>query len=182
MKKILILFTIVFVTNIETTIADNHNSDFLMLTETQKDSSRLAELDRYWAELARTVQEGDFEGYGASYHKDAVVVFATGKNKTSVTLSKALAGWKEGFMKTKEGKQNDAVQFRFSQRIGDENTAHETGIFHFVSKDANGKLIGEYTLHFEMLLIKRDGKWYGLMEHQKSAATEEEWRALKSIN
>ena len=179
MKKILILFTMVFVTNIETTIAENHNSDFLMITETQKDSSRLAELDRYWAELARTVQEGDFEGYGASYHKDAVVVFATGKNKTSVTLSKALAGWKEGFMKTKEGKQNDAVQFRFSQRIGDENTAHETGIFRFTSTNTDGKIIAEYTLHFEMLLIKRKGKWLGLMEHQKSTATKEEWEALE---
>jgi len=144
-----------------------------------EDSIRLAELDRFWLELARTVKEGDYEGYGATYHKDAVIMFATGKNKVSVSLSKALAGWKDGFMKTKEGNQNDDVQFRFSQRIGDENTAHETGIFRFKSKDAFGKIIGEYTLHFEMLLIKRKAKWLGLMEHQKSPATKEEWEALE---
>jgi ketosteroid isomerase-like protein len=167
------------ISNIETSIANNHKTNGLTKIESQKDSVRIAELDRYWTELARTVKEGDFEGYGATYHKDAVVVFATGKNKTSVALSKALAGWKDGFMKTKEGKQIDAVQFRFSQRIGDETTAHETGIFRFTSKDANGNLLAEYSFHFEMLLIKREDKWYGLMEHQKSAATEEEWQALK---
>ncbi len=179
MKKFILFFAIILIANIETTTANNHKGDFLYKTESQKDSSRLAELDLYWIELARTVHEGDFEGYGAIYHEDAVVVFATGKSKTSVALGKALAGWKEGFMKTKEGLQNDAVQFRFSQRIGDENTAHETGIFRFTSKDAEGKLIAEYTLHFEMLLIKREGKWYGIMEHQKDTATEAEWGALE---
>ena len=159
MKKIITLFIFVLIANIETARANNHIRDVIDSIETRKDSTRLAELDRFWVELARTVNEGDFEGYEATYHKDAVVVFATGKNKTSVSISKALAGWKEGFIKTKEGKQNDAVQFRFSQRIGDESTAHETGIFRFTSKDSIGKLIAKYTLHFEMLLIKRDGKW-----------------------
>ena len=180
MKKILLFLAITLVANMETAFSNNYKSDFLLTIETQKDSVRLAELDLYWMELARTVQEGDFEGYGATYHEDAVVVFATGENKTSVALSEALAGWKEGFMKTKEGIQKDAVQFRFSQRIGNETTAFETGIFRFTSKDAVGKLLGEYTIHFEMLLIKRDGKWYGLMEYQKGTATEEEWDALQS--
>jgi len=179
MKNILLLLLISLVVNVETICSTNNKSDFLHTIEIQKDSLRLAELNRYWTELSRTVQEGDFEGYRATYHEDAVVVFATGKNKTSVTLSKALAGWKEGFMKTKEGKQKDAVQFRFSQRIGDENTAFETGIFRFTSKDTDGKLLAEYMIHFEMLLIKRDGKWVGIMEHQKDTATQEEWDSLK---
>lgn len=179
MKKIVLVLIIALIANIETSIADSTKRNISLKVETSKDSVRLAELDRYWIELARTVQEGDFEGYGATYHEDAVVVFATGKNKTSVALVKALSGWKEGFMKTKAGNQNDAVQFRFSQRIGDETTAHETGIFRFTSTDKAGNLIAEYTIHFEMLLIKREDKWLGLMEHQKSIATEEEWDALK---
>ena len=32
------------------------------------------ELDAYWAEVSRTVAEGDFEGYAALYHEDAVLV------------------------------------------------------------------------------------------------------------
>ncbi|TYA53182.1 DUF4440 domain-containing protein [Formosa maritima] len=179
MKKVALLLVITIATTFQTTVSNNFKTNFLFTVETQKDSIRLAELDRYWIELSRTVKEGDYEGYAATYHEDAVVIFATGKNKTSVALSKALAGWKEGFIKTKEGKQKDNVEFRFSQRIGDETTAFETGIFRFTSKDTEGKLLADQTIHFEMLLIKRDGKWYGLMEHQKGIATEEEWDSLK---
>jgi ketosteroid isomerase-like protein len=179
MKKILFLFTILLISNIETGLAFSYESKFLSKIETQKDSIRLAELDRYWSALAKTVKEGDFEGYKSAYHEDAVVIFATGKNKTSVSISKALEDWKAGFMKTKEGEQNDNVEFQFSKRIGDETTAHETGIFRFKSKDTDGKLIAEYTIHFEMLLIKREGKWHGVMEYQKTIATDEEWKTLK---
>lgn len=143
------------------------------------DSLRLVELDRYWAELSRTVREGDFEGYAAAYHPDAVVIFATGENKTSVPISTALANWKQGFLDTKAGKQGGEVAFRFSQRIGDPTTAHETGIFQYRSTDADGQTIGEYRVHFEMLMVKQNGNWYGLMEYQKSAATEEEWMTLQ---
>jgi len=68
----------------------------------------------------------DFEGYAAGYHEDAVVVFTTGKNKTSVSISKALANWKPGFIDTKAGKTVNNVTFRFAQRVGSETTAHET--------------------------------------------------------
>ena len=33
------------------------------------------ELDDFWAEVSRTVAEGDFDGYAATYHPDAVVIF-----------------------------------------------------------------------------------------------------------
>ncbi|MGD2123925.1 MAG: hypothetical protein PVJ76_19395, partial [Gemmatimonadota bacterium] len=35
---------------------------------------RTGELDAFWAEVSRTVAEGDFEGYAATYHEDAVLV------------------------------------------------------------------------------------------------------------
>ena len=59
------------------------------------------------------MRDGDFKGYAATYHKDAVVVFASGKNKVSVPLSKALAGWEQGFIDTKKGKNKSNVEFRF---------------------------------------------------------------------
>jgi hypothetical protein len=57
-----------------------------------------AELDRYWAEVSRTVAEGDFEGYSATYHPDAVLVSLGSGN--SYPISRALAGWKNGFDQT----------------------------------------------------------------------------------
>lgn len=179
MKKTLLLFVVLLITTIETTHAFTLKNSTPLNIEINKDSLRLAELDRYWEALAKTVREGDFEGYGAAYHEDAVVVFASGKNKVSVPLSKALASWKQGFIDTKNGKNISNVEFRFSQRIGDDTTAHETGIFIYTTSESDGKNKVQYRTHFEMLLVKRDGKWFGVMEYQKSDATEEEWEAMK---
>ena len=147
--------------------------------ELTEDSLRLVELDSFWAALARTVHEGDFEGYKASCHEKSVVVFTSGKNKVSHPMSTALEGWEPGFDKTKAGEQQDNVEFRFSQRIGDETTAHETGVFHFTSADSEGNVIVDQYIHFEALLIKEEGVWQTLMEYQKAVATQEEWEELK---
>lgn len=151
----------------------------LAFSQVAADSARLVELNRYWAEVARTVREGDFEGYAASYHPDAVCVFTTGKSKRSSAISQQLAQWKSGFVDTKAGKVKNNVEFRFSQRVGDATSAHETGIFYFTSVDANGKVLSSGAVHFEGLLVKRNGVWLSLMEYQKTRATQEEWEALK---
>jgi hypothetical protein len=139
------------------------------------DAKRLAELDGFWAKVSRTVREGDFEGYKTTCHGEGVLV--SGTRKTSEPLSKALERWKQEFADTKAGKVKASVEFRFSQRIGDDTTAHETGIFLYTSISGDGQVKKEY-IHFEELLVKRDG-WKGLMEYQKSKATREEWEALK---
>lgn len=140
------------------------------------DDARLRELDAFWAEVSRTVREGDFEGYRATCHEDGVLV--SGAKQTSQRLSKALARWKQEFVDTKAGRIKARVDFRFSRRVGDGITAHETGIFHYSQVDSDGKRRDEY-IHFEGLLVKKRGTWRTLMEYQKSRATLQEWRELK---
>ena len=154
-------------------------STLTLSAQTEKDTQRLAELDAYWTQLSKTVKEGDYKGYGDMYHPDAVVIFASGKNKSSMPIANALAGWKKGFDETKAGNRNDTAEFRFSQRIGNKTTAHETGIFRFTTRDASHKVTGTFIVHFEMLLVKKEGKWLGVMEYQKTNGTKEEWDALK---
>jgi hypothetical protein len=140
-----------------------------------EETSRLAELDALWARVSRAVREGNFKLYASTCHKDGVLV--TGLKQQCYPLSKALARWKKGFDATRAGKTKAGVTFRFSRRLGDETTAHETGIFHYTATTAGGKTISDY-IHFEALLLKRDG-WKIMMEHQKSSATAAEWEALK---
>ncbi|WP_250432944.1 nuclear transport factor 2 family protein [Hanstruepera flava] len=173
MRKIILLIAILVSSQ---TISAN--TPLLPTFEINSDSTRTAELDKYWKTLSKTVSDGDFEGYGAAYHPDAVVIFATGSNKTSVPLAKALAGWKQGFDDTKAGKNKAGVTFRLSQRIGDDTTAHETGVFYYWTSNVDGSNKQGIMVHFEMLLVKKDGKWLGVMEYQKEAATIEEWEAL----
>lgn len=144
----------------------------------QQTNQHTNELNKFWEMLSKTVKEGDFEGYSSLYHNDAVIIFTTGSNKVSLSIGETLAGWKEGFAKTKAGKQKDNVEFRFSQRIGNANTAHETGIFHFTSTGNSGEVLADIFVHFEMLFVKKDGKWLATMEYQKSNATQAEWDAL----
>jgi len=138
-------------------------------------AARLKELDAFWAEVSRTVREGDFEGYSATCHPTGVLV--SGIKKMSQPLAKALARWRQDFTDTRSGKVKGRVAFRFAQRLGDDTTAHETGIFCYTSTDAQGQVRQEY-IHFEELLVK-NGRWQGLMEYQKSRATRAEWEALK---
>ena len=136
---------------------------------------RLAQLDVFWAEVSRSVGEGDFEAYQASCHPEGVLV--SGSKKTSSPLSEALVRWKKEFIATKSGTMKASVKFRFSQRLGDETTAHETGIFLYSSVGPDGKINQEY-IHFEVLLVKKEGHWQTLMEYQKSKSTQNEWDVL----
>jgi uncharacterized protein (TIGR02246 family) len=131
------------------------------------------ELDAYWAELARTVEEGDDVGYGALYHPDAVLVVG---GQTSMPIADALAGWKQLFVDTAEGKTDASVVFRFTERVNSETTAHETGMFAYSSVPA-GEEAQATAVHFTALLVKVDGEWLMVMEHQKQVATDEEWAA-----
>jgi len=133
------------------------------------------ELDAFWAEMSRTVEEGDFEGYGALYHPDAVLVMLT---SGSVPIENALAGWKQLFVDTQEGRAEASVEFRFTNRLNDATTAHETGIFRYSFKPADGEA-QVAPVHFESLLVKKDGKWLMVMEYQKEPASDEEWAAAK---
>lgn len=141
----------------------------IALTSPGLDAQITAELDAYWAEVSRTVAEGDFDGYAATYHPDAVVIFGM----ASQPISAALAGWKQGFDDTRAGRMTASVHFRFSERRNDATTAHETGIFRYAGGDGEPQY-----LHFEALLVKRDG-WKMLMEFQRNPASEAEWDALR---
>ena len=134
------------------------------------------ELDAAWAELSRTVAEGDFHGYKKGYHNDAVLV--SGFTKNSYPIAKALARWKSGFDDTKAGKITAGVDFHFTQRLHDQTTAHETGMFRYYTQDKQGKR-SEFIAHMNALLIKKEGKWLIMMEYQKSKMTRAEWDALK---
>lgn len=147
---------------------------FLLCSPSLLHAQVVAELDAYWNELSRTVEEGDFEGYAALYHSDAVLVNLGGE--TSYPIAEALAGWEQGFADTREGGARAGVAFRFTQRLQDETTAHETGIFRYTFIPEGGEETVSL-VHFEALLVKKDGRWVTVMEYQKQSATEAEWDA-----
>jgi hypothetical protein len=139
------------------------------------DALRNFELDAFWAEVSRSVKAGDFEAYKATCHPKAVLV--SGTKKVSYPLAQALNRWKTEFVDTKAGDIEASVDFRFSHRFGDTQTAHESGVFLYTQKKKDSEAVKEY-IAFEALLVKEDGKWQILMEYQMKAVSKEEWNKL----
>ncbi len=139
------------------------------------EGDRLKQLDSFWAGVSQAVAAGDFAAYQATCHPEGVLV--SGSKKTTESLADALKRWKSGFDDTRAGKMKASVQFKFSQRIGDAHSAHESGMFFYQSTNSDGKVEPNYT-YFEALLVKRKGKWKTLMEYQKSKGTREEYEAM----
>ena len=137
----------------------------------------IRELDQYWARVSQAVKTGDLKAYRATCHSDGVLV--SGKGGKSELLSEALVRWGKEFTDTKAGKMKAQVEFRFSDRKMGKNTVHETGIFLYSSQIKGEEWKKEY-IHFEALLVKKNGEWQILMEFQKSPASEAEWSALSA--
>lgn len=140
------------------------------------EKARLAELDAYWAEVSRSVNQGDFQAYKATCHPKAVLV--SGTKQVSYPLAQALNRWKTEFDDTKAGEIEASVEFRFSHRFGDTQTAHESGVFLYTQKKKNAEAIQEY-IAFEALLIKENGKWQTLMEYQMKPVSKEVWDHIR---
>lgn len=135
-----------------------------------------AELEAYWAESVRTIVEGDFAGYAATYHPDAVLVNLS--EQTTYPIQQALDGWKYLFDNTAAGKATASLESRFSRTMHDATTAHQTGIFRYQYDPEEGEGYVSQ-VHFEALLVKKDGRWLCVMEFQKEPATDAEWEALQ---
>jgi ketosteroid isomerase-like protein len=133
-----------------------------------------AAIDRdVWAPVAASVKNDDIGAMGKTYHPDAILVMRSGTKR----ISEALAGWGKD-MVTNKGKGITAtVEFRFSQRQDDAETAFETGMFKYTTKDKAGVSTPRY-IKMEALLVKTGGKWRMLMEHQLEAVDEAAWNAL----
>lgn len=138
-----------------------------------------SELDALWAETSRVVAEGDFDGYGALFHPEAVLV--NGIRGTSYPIATALAGWKQGFDDTREGRMVASVEFRFSERLIGETTAHETGIFRYAWGEPGTPVdsLQASLIHFQALTVRKEGRWRMVMEYQIAIASPEEWESLE---
>ncbi|QDT15395.1 nuclear transport factor 2 family protein [Alienimonas californiensis] len=136
-----------------------------------------AELDAFWAEAARTVRNGDAAGYTALYHPDAV--FVSDVKGTVAPIAEQLEKWNPGFEETKAGETVAEVSFRFTQRLHGPTTAHETGLFRYVSH-APGATGEPAFVRFEALLVRGPDGWRWVMERQLGVVTEREWEAARA--
>jgi len=139
-------------------------------------SSRAIDAD-VWAVVSSTVARGDAVGMGRTYHPDAVLVNGT----RTATIVETLVRWTDGMAKAKREGGRSTVDFRFARRQDDASTAFEAGIFKLTDFDRAGAATVSF-IPFEMLLVKKDGKWLILMERQLAAVDEAAWSKLAAVS
>ena len=133
-----------------------------------------AELDALWARVAESVAVGDPELYLSTYHPDAI--FVSARRGITRTVAEDVEANRAAWEDTREGRARRSVEFRFTERIHGENSAHEVGIFRYASTEADGAT-RVVLIHFEAALVRKDGVWLQLLELQTADATEAEWEA-----
>ncbi len=127
-----------------------------------------------WQVISQSVANRDIVVMGSAYHPDAVVVNA----EKTTPIASTLIRWGEGMQKEIETGASAAVAFRFSGRMDNETSAFETGIFNYISTNAAGEESSAY-MNFESLLVKKNGRWVFLMEHQLGETDKAAWEALQ---
>ena len=147
----------------------------LLIQSVYAEDNVINELNAAWNKLEQTVSNGDFRSFKSVYHRDAVLV--NGISKSSYPIKKAFEGWQQGFTDTKSGEITAHLDVKFSERIFDESSAHETGVFHYYTINKKGQQSDTY-VHFESLWVKKNNRWIMMMEYQKSRSDETEWNTL----
>jgi len=133
----------------------------------------VAELDALWERVTQSVRTGDPDLYLSTYHRDAI--FVSARRGISRTVVNDVDANRDAWRATAEGRAERDIEFRFTRRIHDETSAHETGIFRYSSVENGTRSVA--TIHFSASLVKVAGEWRQLLEYQDSDATDAEWDA-----
>jgi len=145
----------------------------IAISMTSSLAAKTFESDVMYRALIKSVDINDFILMAAQYHRDAVVV---SKKKTEL-LRHALKRWEVDGDKLYSNGGKALLEMRFKNRLLNENTSFETGIYHYKTIDKNNKIFEVY-MHFEDLNIKTNGSWKVVMERNVKRATSDEFNAL----
>ena len=130
------------------------------------------ELDEFWAGVVSSVVNWNLDAQKATYHPDAIAVFGDSASYETKLMTQAFAEVEasSSFPAIERG-----LEFRFSSRVHDANTAHEVGLYRFWSEEQE-----EFIGTVDSYLVKVDGRWMILVEIQRGHdISRAEWDALE---
>ena len=128
-----------------------------------------------WSVISQAVMNADIKSMASTYHPDAVVI----SNGDVTPIGDALESWAEGMKQAAADGSSARVSFRFASRQDNERSAFEIGIFKYTRVDSSGTETQMF-MHFESVLVKKEGRWLFLLERQFDEANEAAWEALRN--
>lgn len=130
-----------------------------------------------WLPYSKAYAEGKATDYIALHSKSLLRVM--GDLKYVDPYDAFARNMQEMFDGLKKQNVKVSIQFRFTERIANQDTASERGIYEFVMTDAKGKVTKNYS-RFHNFLKKEGGKWKIAMDYdssEKGAVTEATYKA-----
>ncbi|MBL8516552.1 MAG: nuclear transport factor 2 family protein [Betaproteobacteria bacterium] len=130
-----------------------------------------------WIPYSKAFAEGKANDYIALHSKSLLRVM--GDLKFVDPYEGFTRNMAEMFDSLKKQNVKVSIQFRFTERIANQDTASERGIYEFVMTDAKGKVTRNYS-RFHNFLKKEGGKWKIVMDYdngEKGAVTEATFKA-----
>ena len=144
-------------------------------TASGQTDSVVAELDAFWADVVNSVTQWSTAAQKATYHPDAVGAYGTAASYTTRLVWAEFAAREADSASTANPARQRILEFRFSSRVHNANTAHEVGLYHFWAEGRE-----HYYGRVDSYLVKRDGSWLILVEIQfEPAVTKAEWDAMR---
>ena len=136
------------------------------------------ELDAYWAEMARALNEGDHEAMVQLYHPDAIWEGGSGDSLMISLEREPLMAFKAYLDEILAGNEHARIEFKFSSRLHDAITAHEIGMIHSYSGSTGSEPVHGY-FKLDSYLVKKNDRWVMIVENQThQVLTREDWNAL----
>lgn len=118
-----------------------------------------------WVPYSKAFAEGKANDYIAIHSKSLLRVM--GDLKFVDPYDGFTKNMQEMFATLNKQKVKVSIQFRFTERIANTDTASERGIYEFTMTDAQGKVTKNYS-RFHNFLKKEGGKWKIVMDYDSS--------------
>jgi ketosteroid isomerase-like protein len=142
--------------------------------------------DQVWKPFTEAITTQNVEKFLSVHSKDVVRVERDSKKILSYdqyksNVEKGWPGWKESIAKNKT---KYSFELRFTERLGNENTAYEVGYFKNESTNADGQVRKSFG-KFHVVLRKEDGVWKILVDsdsNEGKSITEEMFLAAAPLN
>lgn len=130
-----------------------------------QDVSILKEInEQVWAVFTDAYATNDAQKYIGLHSKE--LIRATGGRWKSVSdLTKYGENASADFAGRKAAGEKADIQFRFLERIADEKSASERGIYQLAILNSKGELQGKYYGKFHVFMRKEEGKWKILIDY-----------------
>ncbi|MEO1031439.1 MAG: nuclear transport factor 2 family protein [Bacteroidota bacterium] len=133
------------------------------LTYAQKKTD-LQDINTTWAKFYKAFETLDYTLMAEIHAKDLVRVSG---GRRIIDYDSYINNYKAGFERDKAAGQTSNISLRFFERLCNDSTASERGIYKLVRNKGTDKAQAYYG-QFHVLFKKRDGQWKIIMDYDSS--------------